>query len=201
MFIAISQRNDKNKYGVLVDSLENTYFNYLNKFKINLIPIPNNPNSINSYFKLPIERIILSGGNDIESSKKRDETETKLLDFAVQNKIPVLGICRGMQYINIFFGGSLSYISNHVATNHKVKIENSYFNVNSYHNMGVKEKDLALRLKAFAKTNEGIIEGIYHPFLPIAGIQWHPERNSPNKDINEKLINAFLNKNLFWKHD
>ena len=74
--------------------------------------------------------------------------------------------------------------------------------VNSYHNNAMIERTVSSELKIFAKAPDGIVEGIYHPKLSIAAIQWHPERKSPdekiNEKINEKIVRAFLNRELFW---
>jgi len=206
MWVIISQRQDKNKYGELIDSLESDYMRYLGKFNINIISIPNFPSKVLDYFQLPISGIILSGGNDIGESPDRDETEKKLLEIAIEKKLPVLGICRGMQFINVFFKGKLTDVENHVKQNHRVDIiENKDFlgesmEVNSYHNYAVTSSVLSPELKAFAKiSNSDVIEGIYHPFLPIAGIQWHPERESPDEEANQKIIECFLQKRLFWE--
>ncbi|UCD03748.1 MAG: gamma-glutamyl-gamma-aminobutyrate hydrolase family protein [Candidatus Woesearchaeota archaeon] len=231
MIVAISQRNDRNKNGDLIDNLENNYINYLEKFGIKLITIPNSTKNFNYYFeKLYISGVILSGGNSVrpknyggeeyksdDFSEERDEIEKNMLKTSIEKNLPVLGICRGMQFINVFFNGKL--ISNikeeieskieHVAKTHKIKIIDEVVkkelckeaNVNSYHNQGVNSKTLSSELKPFAIAEDGIIEGIFHPKLPIAGIQWHPERNKLDHDeqLNEKIIKLFINKELFWR--
>lgn len=229
MLIAISQRNDKNKHGEYIDNLENSYVNYLEKFGVKLIVIPNLTKDVDSYFKeFPILGVILSGGNDINPrlygellkeglsvSDERDETEKKILEVAIKKKLPVLGICRGMQFINVFFKGKL--IMNikeetgtkieHVSANHKIIILNKELqkvlgkktHVNSYHNQGIDSNRLSPELRTFAQSSDGIIEGVNHASLPIAGVQWHPERKSPDEEINNKIIKAFIEKELFWK--
>ncbi len=227
MLVAISQRNDENKHGKRMDSLENEYVSYFKKLGITLIPIPNNYEEIEDYFtKYLLKGIILSGGNNINpkrynSSKKdteisdeRDLTEEKLLDFALRKKIPVLGICRGSQFINIYFGGNLIQSINedigkkinHINSVHELEITNSELkkligekiNVNSFHNKGINNKTISEDLSSFAKSQDGLIEGIYHKNLPIAGIFWHPERESPNESANKEIIKAFANRKLFW---
>lgn len=228
MIVAISQRNDKNKHGDYVDSLENNYITYFEKLGIKLLPIPNSATDIRHYFEeFPISGIILSGGNDVDPeiygeknlegysvSKNRDFTEKRMLELAIEKKLPVLGICRGMQFINVFFDGKLINIKEktktndeHVTASHKISITEpeamkmlgKTINVNSYHNQGLRIDELSSKLKVFAQTSKGIIEGIYHPSLPIVGIQWHPERKSPEEEFNKKIIQTFIEKRLFWK--
>ena len=71
--------------------------------------------------------------------------------------------------------------------------------INSYHGFGIIPEKLSSELKIFAKTSDDIVEGIYHPLLPIAGIQWHPERESPDKEVNSNIINDFMNSRGFWR--
>lgn len=227
MWIAISQRNDINKNGDGIDTLENNYVNYLENFGVKLVIIPNTAKDIGSYFgNFPIKGIILSGGNNVNPelygnkfeeemsiSKERDETEKRLLEIAINKGLPVLGICRGMQFVNVFFKGKLANIkeeigaeAEHVRVNHTIKITDkraiemlgAKAEVNSYHKYGILEGILSPRLKSFAKTDDGVIEGVYHPSLPIAGIEWHPERKSPDERINERIVRAFLERELFW---
>ena len=50
------------------------------------------------------------------------------------------------------------------------------------------DNDLSDELRTFAVSEDNLIEGLYHPNLPIAAVQWYPERKSPNKSINDKFI-------------
>jgi len=59
---------------------------------------------------------------------------------------------------------------------------------------------LSTELRIFAiSEKEGLVEGLYHPSLPIAGIQWHPERKSPDKELNEHLIRSFMERKMLWR--
>ena len=197
MWVAISQRNADGR-----DMLENGYVKYLEGFDIKLVPIPNVCRNIEQYFEeLPIEAIILSGGDDIGSSSSvRDDTERELLKIAIEKDLPVLGICRGIQFINLFFGGSLIMnIKRHVAVTHNIQIDEDEIVVNSYHNHGINEEYLSPQFKAFAIAEDGIIEGVHHKTLPIAGMQWHPERGGSDAEYDKMLIDAFITRQCFWK--
>lgn len=153
------------------------------------------------------DALILCGGGDadptyygeaINGSRRinpdRDKAEFALLDAFVKAEKPIFGICRGMQLINVFFGGSLIQ---HVDTAdklhyaleggdfvHKVHAEkgsticslygDSFF-VNSRHHQAVKKAGDGLKVTAVS-AEDGIVECIEHTSLPIIGTQWHPER-------------------------
>ncbi len=229
MLIAISQRNEKNEFGNYKDSLENNYINYYESFGIKLIPIPNSSKDIKKYFEeLPIKGIILTGGGDVNPrlynqeptyttnySELRDNTEKTLLEIALEKNLPVFCNCRGTQFMNVFFGGNLiqsiknRFNVNHVATKHPIKIvdENiskffggKRFIVNSFHDQGFTKENLSKELKDFAVSEkDSIIEGIYHPRYPIAGILWHPERLNSDKEFDKKVVKAFIERKLFWQ--
>ncbi len=217
MLAAISQRNDVNKHGASYDNLEVNYVNYFEKFGIKSILIPNCTDDVAGYInKLPIRAVILTGGNDIDPSlfgaksmtglsvsRQRDKTERELLQIATKKRIPVLGICRGMQFMNIFFGGKLRFVKGHVVEKHSVGLTEpaleGKISVNSYHKLGITYDDLCRDFRAFAQSDDGIIEGICHKSLPIAGLQWHPERKCPNNAVNDRIMKAFVQNKLFWK--
>lgn len=210
MITLISQKVMDSKNGSL-DVLEQNYSKYFGKLGLNLIPVPNSSELLEFYLNLPIERIILTGGGDVgdELSVERDKVEKSLIDLSLKKGIPLLGICRGMQMINSYFGGSIEPLNNksHIAKNHEIKITEikslkvigDSSEVNSFHSKVVSKNNLSDSLSVFAESDEGFVEGLFHPELPVAGIQWHPERKSPDEKINKKIIDSFLNKKLFWE--
>ena len=226
MIIAISQRKMKMEKGANRDALENDYVRYYESFGVTLVPIPNVSRNIDKYFeKISIGGIILTGGNDInpklyggkqiedDSSDDMDNTYKRLMEISLERKLPLFGNCRGAQFINIFFGGKLVQNIkektgvNHVNANHKVKITDKNagflgkkeFVVNSYHQQGINKDSLSSELRPFAISEDGIIEGIYHPKYPIAGVLWHPERSGSDKEADKKLIEAFIERKFFWE--
>ncbi len=162
--------------------------------------------------------IVLTGGDISPASPqmlaretaavfRRDETERCLVDWAIDNGVPVLGVCRGMQFLNVYFGGSVSLGGSataepeiaHVAERHGVDIlvakwrdaadGQERIDVNSYHEDCVIVDQLAEPLSIAALSEGGqIVEGFCHADLPVLGIQWHPERESALSNLDRKLI-------------
>ena len=146
--------------------------------------------------------LLLPGGGDVEPWRygqrnvacrnmdpNRDALEFQLLErFQTQQK-PVLGICRGMQLLNVFFGGTLlqdisghSQTANEIDRLHRVRTTHSFLIslygerqvINSAHHQAVER--LGNGLRAVQWSADGIVEAVEHEELPIWGVQWHPER-------------------------
>lgn len=159
-----------------------------------------------------IDALILVGGGDIAAARYgaetlptdgvpnelRDAYELLLMEVVVEMKKPTLGICRGLQLINIFFGGSLCQdlpsqwkdpiehnrpdkkwepvhevcIDSQSSLSHKLNA--THIGVNSTHHQAVAE--LGKGLKAVAWSPDGVIEAIESELYPITAVQFHPER-------------------------
>jgi len=155
--------------------------------------------------KLECDALLLTNGEDVTlengsqnwSGSARDITEARLLKHCIESKIPVLGVCRGLQFINSFLGGTQrAAVSNHVAIDHPLQIIDSTMSTivdskriltNSYHQMVVTLEDLANDLRPFAVI-EDVVEGFFSKELNILAIQWHPERKNPSAQIDKILI-------------
>lgn len=144
----------------------------------------------------------------------KDEIEIRLARLALRSKIPILGICRGSQLLNIVCGGTLlgdvqkekrSRIK-HVDIRHYDTYRHvltvvpgsplqrwygrKMLRVNSYHHQGI--RDLASRFRAMAYAEDGLIEAFYDPrenFL--VGLQFHPERMLKEYAGNKRVWKAF----------
>ena len=185
------------------DAISHDLVNILDKLDLNPILIPNNLSDTKNFLEqLNFSGFIISGGDNIGEFPQRDKTEEKILEYSSIKNIPTLGICRGMQIINKFFGGKieLSKGENHVNTNHPVKIINKKFKmifkhdsitVNSYHNNLIQVKNLGKDLIPFAVYEDNSIEGYFHKSLSIYGVMWHPERIPTKNSIS--LIKEIFN--------
>lgn len=143
--------------------------------------------------------ILLSGGNDIGSAPLRDALEKAALDYAAYHRLPVLGICRGMQFINHYQGGSLRSVSSHTAVRHRIHgplVGDDGREVNSYHDHGLFDNDLGSDLEAVAWSNDGVVEALRHRELRWLGIMWHPEREEYLVAEDRELISHHFLDNI-----
>lgn len=171
--IAVTQRTQIiAEYDETRDCLDQRWHDFLLACNITPLIIPNNLevakkiiNSVN------FEGVLLTGGNNTLS---REITEKLLLEFAIQRKLPVLGICHGMQFIQNYFGDKLEKISGHILEKQEILINGVRETVNSYHNYGT--LNASSEFTVWARADDGVIKAIRHQLLPITGIMWHPER-------------------------
>ena len=73
------------------------------------------------------------------------------------------------------------------------------FKVNSFHNHGVLLDGLSSFLKTFDIAKDSVVEGFFHPELPILGIQWHPERQNNCELENKILIESMMTERKVWQ--
>ena len=172
---------------------------------------------------------LLTGGHDVSPSvyhaerkpwcgpccELRDDMERYILKNAVELDKSVLGICRGIQFMNAYYGGTLyqdleieysSGIDHHMKppynrVTHQVTIQKNtplynilgkeQIGVNSYHHQAIKK--LSPDFQEMAFSEDGLIEGIYMPSHKfIVGVQWHPEFSYDVDENSRKLIRAFV---------
>lgn len=210
--IGITLRVEKiSAYNETRDALShdwNLVFNELNAIPIF---IPNNLKNLYSFLeKFDFNFLILSGGDNIGDSQERDLTEKIIIDYSIKHRIPVIGICRGMQVLNNYFGGTLekSTNQNHVSKHHLIHLTKSLFSqefksnsieVNSFHNNILKNENLGRDLEPFAICeDDGTIEGFFHKSNFVLGVMWHPEREM--KLENVKILTKILTHKKIWDH-
>jgi len=173
--------------------------------------------------------IILTGGEDINPLEyndtanikvcgtinyKRDTLERKLFDFAFKNKLPLVGVCRGMQMMNVVRGGTLyGDIPTELGTGvihrnngevmHEIELcdtsslifpnGTNTFMVNSWHHQGL--KDISENLRIIARSYDGLPEAVVmnssvHPFM--IAVQFHPERLGKDNAIHQQMRSSFF---------
>lgn len=172
-----------------------------------LVPVPlfNRTEDIEEYVeRVALDGVVVTGGNDFahledgtNAAPERDRFERSLLDVAIDRDLPVLGVCRGLQLVNLHFGGSITRIDDHVAREHDVEIDGDEVpfddpperaRVNSYHNYGVRDDELGDDLAVVGQAPDGSFEWIEHERYPITGIMWHPERDGSPTELDRRII-------------
>jgi len=142
---------------------------------------------------LQLDAIVLSGGDDVGDTPARDRIERAALALAERDGSPVLGICRGLQLLNVVGGGTLTAVDGHVASRHTVEGPLvARREVNSFHRLAIAEGGLAAELEATAWAPDGTIEAARHRNLPWTGVMWHPERERPFAAADLTLVAAAL---------
>ena len=160
------------------------------------IPVPNNSKlAVNIAQNIGASGIVLTGGNSLVkyggNAPERDETDKALIEYSIENGIPLYGFCRGMQSILDYFGNNLVNVGGHVAVRHKVNGENEELEVNSYHNQACLELKSDC-LEAVLLAEDGVIEKVRHKEYPIVGTMWHPERENPFRETDKKCLKSLI---------
>jgi gamma-glutamyl-gamma-aminobutyrate hydrolase PuuD len=144
----------------------------------------------------------------------KDEIEITLIRHALRKKLPILGICRGSQLLNVVCGGTLYgdvqkekksrlkhiNFAHYDSYRHLISIEagsplskwygRTSLRVNSYHHQGIRE--LAPRFKPMAHAGDGLVEAYYDRKAKfVVGLQFHPERMLEEAESNWRIWQAF----------
>ncbi|WP_321493106.1 gamma-glutamyl-gamma-aminobutyrate hydrolase family protein [uncultured Desulfobacter sp.] len=229
VFIAIAANTDCNKNGQTITSVPLEYSRCIQQAGAVpvILPLCEDEHALVQMLSW-VHGLILPGGLDMDagyfnqpmhpacraSGLKLDSFQIALVNQAVEMKIPLLGICRGAQVINVALGGSLiqdipSQIPEsdiaHMQkvfsydTNHEVRFDtgsrlNRLFGdsmrINSRHHQSIDTPGKGIRITAWAP--DGVVEGAEHESLPIDLVQWHPELLMQKNDDMSPLFNQFI---------
>lgn len=219
-------------YGLPLYIMNQTYIRILENLGALpvMIPLQMTEATLRGIFER-LDGVFLPGGEDIDPShygadrhpqlgatdKERDRTELLVTRWAVETGMPLLGVCRGLQMINVACGGTLHqdlhaecpYLHKHDYTpptferyriSHTVTIEpdsrlarslGAVHEVNSMHHQGIKQ--LGAGLRVVARAEDGLPEAIELPVLPfIVGVQWHPEELATTDQHSTNLFYDFV---------
>lgn len=219
---------------------KNKYIDYVGEFHLALlirmkilpvmVPVVEGAPSCLSDYMANMNGLLLVEGEDIEpkhykaspenykhlekTHPLKDEIEIRLIRHALRKTLPILGICRGSQLLNVVCGGTLYgdvqkekksrlkhiNFAHYDSYRHLISIvpgsplEKWYGRtklwVNSYHHQGI--RDLASRFKPMAHSKDGLVEGYYDPrAVFLVGLQFHPERMLEESEGNLRIWKAF----------
>jgi putative glutamine amidotransferase len=195
-----------------------------------LIPLQMSEATLRGIFER-LDGLLLPGGEDMDpctyqaarhpqlgaTDKERDRTELLLTEWALAEGMPLLGVCRGAQVLNVACGGTLYQdlhserpdLAKHdylppnferFRISHRIQIAadshlghalGTLHEVNSMHHQGIDR--LGKGLRAVAVTDDGLVEGVEIPELPfVVGVQWHPEELARTDQHSSSLISDFV---------
>lgn len=188
------------------DALARSWYDFLYQYlpQLEWMPLPN----------LPVPRmrkhlagwrpdaLLLTGGPEMGADIRRDEAEGEMLRYALDNHLPVLGVCRGFQFIHQYLGGILRPCpaAEHVQRCHLLRLHHSAasfgiddeeLEVNSFHRFGILASELAEPLRPLAQTG-GWVEWAVASEPRLMGIMWHPERPSGSPKETSRAIRCFF---------
>jgi N5-(cytidine 5'-diphosphoramidyl)-L-glutamine hydrolase len=163
------------------------------------LPVPSGAPLPELFRKTRPGGLLLTGGNDLYSlsrnplSKARDQFEKGAVKLFSRERLPILGVCRGMQLLARSSGGVVCPVKakTHAGTWHMIEVRGSRLlpaqslRVSSFHRFGVVAMGRGFCATSFAEDDT--IESMEHEKLPIVGIMWHPERRK-TPDLKDLAI-------------
>ena len=192
--IALTQRVERiEAIGELRDALSQEWAVLAEVCGFLPLPLPNRLPVVRQLMEtLPVDGIILTGGNDLASygggAPERDEAERFLIQYAIETKTPLLGVCRGMQMLLDYFGTPLQRVEGHIRVEHLLDNGET---VNSFHGWGAQA--CLPPLEPAARSADGVLEAVIHREYPwMRGVMWHPERHAPPEERDVRFIREVL---------
>jgi len=211
MVALVTQREQLDVHGQAIDSIEHNYLQYLKSRGIDHILVSNLQSDPNAFIiKTAPDLIVLTGGGEVSTdlSSARDQMESRLLELAISTRIPLLGICRGLQFINAYFGGACVELESidskgrlkprqrykAITTPEFVEKMDTEFTITSYHNHGILVDELGDGLIATSRALDfpELVTSVKLANANVWGIIWHPERPGAPIHIDELIFQCLL---------
>lgn len=193
--VGITQRSlPPTEFGELRYALDRRWFEFLAACGVTAVPLPNLAGAaMDTVRTVGLGGLVFSGGETPAAyggpSPDRDKTEAALLRWAMANRVPVLGVCRGAQVLLDAFGTKLIPVDGHVAQRHDIVDGGATRSVNSYHRYAARTVAEPLRVTAVAGD---VVEGFRHRDADVLGIMWHPEREEPFAPEDIRLVSGLF---------
>ncbi|MEO1269766.1 MAG: gamma-glutamyl-gamma-aminobutyrate hydrolase family protein [Myxococcota bacterium] len=211
------RRSDAVSYREPRDAIAHDWVRLWAREQLRPLLIPSTwPDPVSLMRSFGAQALLLTNGEDVElgmddstpSGQPRDISEALLLREALMHKIPVLAVCRGLQFVQVYFGGPLcrdvsTLGEQHVAVEHDVQLHGLFAEqvgqtqctVNSFHRCGVTRCTLAKELVPLATTPQ-LVEAARHNTHPLLAVQWHPERPGSCGELDRYLFGTWLRESI-----
>lgn len=199
------RRSDAQSYAEPRDALARDWTRLFESMGICPILIPSAASDPVGWAReLGAEGLLLTGGENVGTDEARDQTEARLLAWALDDCIPTVGVCRGLHVIHSALGGALEPVictEAHVATQHVLELEDDLAAVlgsarserpvvNSFHGQRISGALPEIRVSAVAP--DGTVELVAHTSAPVRAAQFHPERNGCDPLLTRWLFEPLL---------
>lgn len=211
MIAYVTQRQIVDSYGEAADKSLHNMIDYVVNSGFTVVPVPN---SVRATWllvgTLRPDLVVLTGGGFVPSEyydepcegagsqPRRDAVERFLVKYAVDHDVPVVGVCRGMHWLNGYFGGTIRRHASAFAPreDHEVALsDGSRIIVNSFHEDAVPISQVSPKAEVLAvEESAQTVEAFRITGARVLGLQWHPER--PLGEKARQVTEAYL-KDLF----
>lgn len=190
--ILVSMRECIGTHGEQWDVLDVRWIEFLHAAGLLPILMPNNVEHVKSLLaNIPISGVLLTGSGEVPKNvddfSTRDAAERMVIEYAINHKVPIRGVCRGMQHLAQYYGAVLTGCEGQIAAQQSIIFEGEMRKVNSYHNFSLTNLPECFEITGTSQ-DKLIIKAIAHKELNIAGIMWHPERMKPFSDNDKALF-------------
>jgi putative glutamine amidotransferase len=161
------------------------------------MPLPNaGEGTVHALGAFGLNALVLTGGDDLGASERRDRTERALLEACRAHSLPVFGVCRGAQLMWDALGGMLVPVEGHLAQRHGLRHADGATtkapDVNSYHRWGLPGETIPAQVTPLAFAPDGSVESFAVTARRWTAVMWHPERETPFRTHDRTLLRRAL---------